>query len=99
MKNLLSLVLLSALLFGCDSERGSSQDSAAEQAGKTSVKSKQREKDFIAPTQVGDEDPVAKVDTNVTSGSGSSNVVPPPVSAEPKESAEVPLKTNEDTRV
>lgn len=97
MKNLLSLVLFSALLFGCDSERGSSQDSAAEQAGKTSVKSKQREKDFIAPTQVEDEDPVAKVDTNVTSGSGSSNVVTPPVSAEPKESAEVPLKTNEDT--
>jgi hypothetical protein len=95
MNELLSLVLFSALLFGCDSERGSGQYSATKTEAANN-KEKQPQEDLGGRTEGRGKNPIDKDDANVTSDNGSSTVVESPVPAEPKEPIEIPPKTAEE---
>ena len=95
MNELLSLVLFSALLFGCDSEMGSGQYSATKTEAANN-KEKQPQEDLGGRTEGRGKNPIDKDDANVTSDNGSSTVVESPVPAEPKEPIEIPPKTTEE---
>ena len=100
MKKLLSLLLSTALLFGCDSERGLDQNSVAEHVGKTDAandKEKQRQEDLGGRTEGGGKDSTDKDDANVTSDNGSSKIVESPVPAEPEEPTKVSPQTPGDS--